>query len=142
MESNKPMAIELGLALVLSTGSIVTTNTVAKVFTPSELVSPFIRGTSTIIVLDPLQRSAAVDGGSGISNDVLHIGEKIVFTGNLMTREGYMLPNIPVKIFALTPTPEQKLVGKGVTGIDGSYFVTWVVEPYYIKPGSTETIKS
>ena len=93
-------------------------------------------------MLDPLQLSAVVDGGSGISNDVLHIGEKIVFTGNMMTRKGDMLPNMPVSIYALTPTPEQKLVGSAVTGIDGSYSVTWVVEPYDIKPALQETSKS
>ncbi len=135
MNSKKPMAIVLGLALVLSATSIITTNT-AEASTTSDLVSAFIRGTPTLTVLDPLP-------GSAVANKVvLHTGEKVTLNGKLMTINGDTLSNMPVNIYALTPTPEQKLVGSAMTGIDGSFSVTWAVEPYNIEPASTETLRS
>ena len=112
MNSKKPMAIVLGLALVLSATSIITTNT-AEASTTSDLVSPSIRGTSTVTVLDPLP-------GSEVTNKVvLHTGEKVTLNGKLMNLKGDTLSNMPVNIYALTPTPEQKLIGSAMTGIDG-----------------------
>ncbi len=136
MNSKKPMAIVLGLALVLSATSIITTNTVEEAFAASDLVSAFIRGTPTITVLDPLP-------GSAVANKVvLHTGEKVTLNGKLMNINGDTLSNMPVNIYALTPTPEQKLIGSAMTGIDGSFSVTWAVEPYNIEPALQETSKS
>ena len=137
MKSEKPMAIVLGLALVLSATAIITTNTVTEASTTLDLRSSLVSSsTNTVTVLDQLP-------GSAVANKVvLHSGEKVTLNGKLMTINGDRLSNMPVNIYALTPTPEQKLIGNTVTGIDGSFSVTWPVEPYYIKPASTETLRS
>ncbi len=142
MNSNKPLAVILGLAIVLAATSITTSSTVRDASAALDLSAT--KGTPTSIVLDPLPGSvtSTTSGDSAVSRAVLHTGEKVTFTGKLVTSNGDALSNMPVKMYVLTPTPEQKLVGSAVTGIDGSFSVTWAVEPYYVKPALQETLKS
>lgn len=145
MDLKKPLAIVLGLTLVLSATSILGPYAVKEASAALDLAAS--RGTPTVTILDPLPESAVAkgsrDGGNSVvSNVMLHTGEKVTFNGKLITQDGDVLSNMAVNIYALTPTPEQKLLGSAVTGIDGSFSVTWVAQPYYVKAASTETLKS
>lgn len=61
-------------------------------------------------------------------NAQVYTGTTITFTGMLTDEDGNPLPDMPVNIVALIPTPEIMVLAETTTDIDGLFAVEWVAK--------------
>ncbi len=61
-------------------------------------------------------------------NAQLYTGTTIKFTGTLTDEDGNPLPDMPVNIIALVPTPELVTLTSTTTNIDGMFEAEWVAK--------------
>jgi len=61
-------------------------------------------------------------------NAQVFTGTTIKFTGTLVDEDGETLPDMPVNIVALIPTPELVVLATATTNIDGMFEAEWVVK--------------
>ncbi len=69
-------------------------------------------------------------------------GDKVTFTGMLTTVDGEPVNQAPVNIYVLTSEPQLIVVTSGVTGIDGTYKVTWDVQLIPIQKATYDLTQS
>ena len=69
-------------------------------------------------------------------------GDKITLTGMLTTADGDPINQVPVNIYILTSDPQLIVVASGVTGLEGTYEVTWDVELVPIQKALADVTKS
>jgi hypothetical protein len=55
-------------------------------------------------------------------------GDKVTFTGTLMTADGEPINQAPVNIYILTSDPQLIVAASGITGIEGTYEIVWDVQ--------------
>ena len=110
-------AITLGVMLVLSTG-LVSYNSPASA----------ARQKATEITIDDVP-------------SIVRPGDKVTLTGSLMTTDGEPITDAAINIYLLTSDPQLIIAASGVTGLEGTYEITWNVQLLPIHRAFTDVTK-
>lgn len=115
MQWAKVVAVMSGMVLLLSTSA--TLNTFAQLNLNTKVGAPV----------------SLMFGMNGCKNDLtcaaeFLVGDTVMFSGSLTTPDGTPIPSAKINIMKLTAKPEVILIASGVTGIDGSYNISWTAQ--------------
>ncbi len=115
MQWAKVVAVMSGVVLLLSTSA--TLNTFAQVNLNAKAGAPV----------------SLTFGMNGCKNDLtcaadFLIGDTVTFGGSLATPDGTPIAGEKINVVKLTSKPELIVIASGVTGIDGSYTVSWTAQ--------------
>ncbi len=118
MQWAKVVAVLSGVVLLLSTSA--TLNTFAQVNLNKEFTKTGAPVSLTF-------------GMNGCKNTLtcaaeILVGDTVMFSGSLTTLDGTPVPGATINIVKLIPKPELIVIASGVTGIDGSYNISWTAE--------------
>ncbi|MFQ5970549.1 MAG: hypothetical protein ACE5J2_08675 [Nitrososphaerales archaeon] len=87
---------------------------------------------STVLVSYNSPASAAVQKATEITIDdvpsKVRPSDEVALTGSLMTSDGEPITDATINIYLLTSDPQLIIVASGVTGLEGTYEITWNVE--------------